>query len=70
MGRFKPRSSGRDRQPRQDRFRIDDRVVSQAEILREFGEPPAGLELPGWIHEWRETNGLPGARRPAPHAWA
>ena len=44
--------------------------VSQAEILREFGEPPAYLELPGWIHEWRETNGLPGARRPAPHAWA
>ncbi|MDQ0819871.1 acyl-CoA thioesterase FadM [Arthrobacter sp. V4I6] len=44
--------------------------VSQEEILREFGEPPAGLELPDWIHEWRETNGLPGARRPAPHVWA
>jgi acyl-CoA thioesterase FadM len=46
------------------------RPVSQEEILREFGEPPAGLELPGWIHEWRETTGLPGARRPAPHVWA
>ena len=44
--------------------------VSQEEIIREFGQPPAGLELPGWIHEWREANGLPGARRPAPHAWA
>lgn len=43
--------------------------VSQEEILKEFGEPPAGLELPEWIHEWRETNALPGARRPAPHAW-
>ena len=44
--------------------------VSQAEIIREFGAPPAHLELPEWIHEWRETNALPGARRPAPHAWA
>lgn len=46
------------------------RPVSQEEILREFGEPPADLQLPEWIHEWRETNALPGARRPAPHAWA
>lgn len=45
------------------------RPVSQDEILAEFGEPPAGLELPAWIHEWRENNALPGARRPAPHAW-
>jgi acyl-CoA thioesterase FadM len=45
------------------------RPVSQEEIFAEFGEPPAGLELPGWIHEWRETNALPGARRPAPHLW-
>ena len=44
--------------------------VSQEEILREFGQPPADLELPEWIHEWREANRLPGARRPAPHAWA
>jgi acyl-CoA thioesterase FadM len=44
--------------------------VSQEEILGEFGEPPAGLELPDWIHAWRETSALPGARRPAPHAWA
>lgn len=43
--------------------------VSQEEIIREFGAPPADLELPEWIHEWRETNALPGARRPAPHAW-
>jgi acyl-CoA thioesterase FadM len=45
------------------------RPVSQEEIFAEFGEPPAELELPGWIHEWRETNALPGARRPAPHLW-
>ncbi|MBT2514497.1 thioesterase family protein [Arthrobacter sp. ISL-30] len=45
------------------------RPVSQEEILAEFGEPPVGLELPEWIHEWRENNALPGARRPAPHAW-
>lgn len=44
--------------------------VSQEEILREFGAPPADLELPAWIHEWRETNALPGARRAAPHVWA
>jgi len=44
--------------------------VSQEDILREFGAPPADLELPEWIHEWRETNALPGARRPAPHVWA
>lgn len=43
--------------------------VSQEEILREFDEPPADLELPEWIHDWRETNALPGARRPAPHVW-
>ena len=39
-------------------------------ILREFGAPPADLELPEWIHEWRESNALPGARRSAPHVWA
>ena len=44
--------------------------VSQAEILAEFGQPPAGLELPEWIHGWRQDTALPGARRPAPHAWA
>lgn len=43
--------------------------VSQEDILREFGEPPAGLKLPEWLHSWRETNALPGARRPAPHLW-
>jgi len=43
--------------------------VTQEEIIAEFGAPPADLELPGWIHEWRENNALPGARRPAPHVW-
>lgn len=35
MGRLKPKKQRRDKQARQDRFRIDDRVVSQAEILAE-----------------------------------
>ncbi|MGW7008084.1 hypothetical protein ACWGCW_36160 [Streptomyces sp. NPDC054933] len=35
MGRFKANKPRRDKQPRQERFRIDDRVVSQAEILAE-----------------------------------
>lgn len=43
--------------------------VTQEEIIAEFGAPPADLELPEWIHEWRENNALPGARRPAPHVW-
>jgi len=46
------------------------RPVTQEEILAEFGQPPADLELPEWIHAWRESNSLPGARKPAPHAWA
>ena len=41
------------------------RPVSQEGILDEFGQPSADLELPGWIHEWRIVNGLPGARAPA-----
>ena len=45
------------------------RPVSQEEILREFGGPPADLVLPDWIQDWRETNALPGARTPAPHLW-
>ncbi|MDQ1055118.1 YbgC/YbaW family acyl-CoA thioester hydrolase [Arthrobacter sp. SORGH_AS 212] len=44
--------------------------VSQEEILREFGQPPANLVLPEWIHEWRESSQLPGSRSPAPHTWA
>jgi acyl-CoA thioesterase FadM len=44
--------------------------VPIAEIVAEAGQPPADLELPGWIPEWRESNGLPGARQPATHAWA
>jgi hypothetical protein len=44
--------------------------VTQEEILAEFGQPPAGLELPDWIHGWRLDTALPSARRPAPHDWA
>ena len=51
------------------RFVAKGKPVSQEEIIAEFGEPPAGVELPDWIHEWRENNALPGARRPAPHVW-
>ena len=46
------------------------RPVSQADILKEFGEPPADLVLPDWIHEWRASSTLPGSRTPAPHSWA
>jgi acyl-CoA thioesterase FadM len=46
------------------------RPVSQEDILAEFGAPPASLDLPEWIHEWRENNALPGARKPAPHLWS
>jgi YbgC/YbaW family acyl-CoA thioester hydrolase len=46
------------------------RPVSQDDILREFGEPPADLELPEWVHEWRASSALPGSRTPAPHGWA
>ncbi|UQA91487.1 hypothetical protein [Streptomyces halobius] len=33
MGRFKVRKPRRDKEQRQERFRIDDRVVGEAEIL-------------------------------------
>ncbi|NVM94374.1 acyl-CoA thioesterase [Arthrobacter wenxiniae] len=46
-----------------------DGPVSNERIIEEFGEPPAALELPGWLHGWRENNALPGSRRPAPHLW-
>ncbi|RAN69422.1 4-hydroxybenzoyl-CoA thioesterase [Bacillus sp. SRB_336] len=46
-----------------------DGPVSNERIMEEFGAPPAGLELPAWLHSWRENNGLPGSRRPAPHLW-
>jgi acyl-CoA thioesterase FadM len=46
------------------------RPVSQEDILAEFGAPPASMDLPEWIHEWRENNALPGARKPAPHFWS
>jgi len=45
------------------------RPVSQEEILREFGQPPADLVLPEWVHEWRASSALPGSRTPAPHVW-
>ncbi|MFP5313477.1 MAG: acyl-CoA thioesterase, partial [Actinomycetes bacterium] len=43
--------------------------VSQDEIMAEFGAPPADLELPDWIHDWRASSALPGSRTPAPHLW-
>jgi acyl-CoA thioesterase FadM len=43
--------------------------VGNAEILAQFGRPPADLVLPEWIHEWRLNNALPSTRRPAPHSW-
>ncbi|WP_461172134.1 thioesterase family protein [Arthrobacter sp. Z1-9] len=46
------------------------RPVSQEEILREFGQPPADLVLPDWVHEWRASSALPGSRTPAPHTWS
>ncbi len=44
--------------------------VGNPEIFAEVGQPPVDLVLPEWIQEWRESNGLPGSRRSAPHAWA
>ncbi len=46
------------------------RPVTQEEVIAAFGEPPAELELPAWIREWRESTALPGTGKPAPHAWA
>jgi YbgC/YbaW family acyl-CoA thioester hydrolase len=46
------------------------RPVSQAEILQEFGQPPADLVLPEWVHDWRASSALPGSRTPAPHLWS
>lgn len=43
--------------------------VSLATIIDEFGRPPVELELPQWLHGWREANALPGSRKPAPHIW-
>lgn len=43
--------------------------VSNERIIEEFGTPPADLQVPEWIHSWRESNGLPGSLRPAPHLW-
>jgi hypothetical protein len=39
LGRDQPKKRRRDKQPHQDRFRIDDRVVSQAEIWAEDPRP-------------------------------
>ncbi|MEA5457170.1 acyl-CoA thioesterase [Sinomonas sp. JGH33] len=43
--------------------------VGNEEIFAEVGWPPAELELPEFLHRWREENALPSTRRPAPHAW-
>ena len=43
--------------------------VPNEEIFAQVGEPPADLVLPEFLHAWRIENALPGARRPAPHAW-
>lgn len=43
--------------------------VTNEEIFAVLGDPPAGLVLPEWIHDWRLNNSLPSTRRPAPHAW-
>lgn len=51
------------------RFVSQEGPVTLERIIQEFGAPPAELELPEWIHGWRESNALPGARRPAPHNW-
>lgn len=45
------------------------RPIANEEIFAEIGEPPADLLLPEWLHEWRATTALPGARKPAPHLW-
>jgi YbgC/YbaW family acyl-CoA thioester hydrolase len=45
------------------------RPVSNEEIFTEVGAPPADLVLPAWLHDWRESNALPGANRPAVHSW-
>ena len=51
------------------RLVLKGRPVSQEEILREFGQPPADLVLPVWVQEWRASSALPGSRTPAPHLW-
>lgn len=45
--------------------------VTNEEIFEAAGQrPPVDMVLPEWIAEWRGNVALPGARRPAPHAWA
>ncbi|KAD4060047.1 thioesterase family protein [Arthrobacter yangruifuii] len=45
--------------------------VSNAEIFEAVNAvPPADMELPEWITEWRAAVALPSTRRPAPHTWA
>jgi YbgC/YbaW family acyl-CoA thioester hydrolase len=43
--------------------------VTNADIFEAFGNPPADMVLPAWIHEWRANTALPSTRRPAPHQW-
>lgn len=45
-------------------------TVSKEEAIDVFGPPPAGVELPDWIHDWRFHNALPSSKRPAEHSWA
>ena len=43
--------------------------VPNTDIFAAFGSPPADMDLPEWIHEWRLSTALPSTRRPAPHIW-
>lgn len=43
--------------------------VPLADIFAEFGESPADLSLPEWIHQWRLDTALPSKRRATPHIW-
>lgn len=44
-------------------------TIAKEEMIKVFGSPPSGLELPDWLEEWRLHNSLPSSRRPAPHGW-
>ncbi|SDI37763.1 acyl-CoA thioester hydrolase, YbgC/YbaW family [Arthrobacter subterraneus] len=43
--------------------------VPNEEIFEALGNPPEGLVLPDWIHEWRLNTALPSTRKPARHEW-
>lgn len=44
--------------------------VANSEIFEAFGNPPTGMVLPEWVHDWRVNTALPSTRRPSPHVWA